>query len=509
MTLKSTSISLLAATAAVCIVVLANSLWGTIYDTRGFGDFLLLTGAAYRISKGMIPGVDFGHLYGGIDAQGVAAIMSLTGQSANSVDLFRLCATLIFSGVAAAILWRRSTFFTFSVLVAAIGSLLLSAHPLELSQPIISVSAEHSFLYNRIGNVAFLLVGLLVACRADRRLPEIVGGVLAGVIAVLALEAKPTFFVLMPAALVGLLLQRRLWAMAGAVLGAAAMLLLLDPTLARWLGSIAYSEAQLAGDENIELRNLLRKAVQIPLAESIGLFAVAAMIVSVASRNILSGVGLAMVPAAGLAMAASMGGNGSLGLLATPIFILLALTCFELARSRRPDRLVPIGVAVLVLILSLAVPQYANTIASIVEGNVRADRRLIHDGPFASYLSIPEPREAGKPSQYEMFAEGINVLNKLGASGLGIAADAGISFEYAVQGRPVAGFPLWQRASTPELSGRLSEEIDILMLSRFHATDPFQMLLRSKMMGWRRCVETDFWEIHVRPPSPVECPSPG
>lgn len=506
--MKIVTVSLFSLAAVLILVVLLNAAFGVVYDTDAFSDTLLLSGAAWRIHSGLQPGVDFGHLYGGIDATGVALIMRLIDGSIASVEYFTAFAALFFSALAAAILYRRASPFTVAATILAITVLLVGRFPLEFD-PLVRVYSSHAFLYNRIGHVTILIAGLFVALRSDLPKLDAAAGVLVGFVGVVALLAKPTFFVLAPAVLIGLLLQGRWHAAIGVLVGTAAVILALDPTLARWIGSIRYSQAQLAGSDSLPVEALIRKAVQLPLAQPLASLVAATGLGVLAMRRLrLRAVaGLLIVAVAGLAMTASMGGNGTLAALILPIAILVSLSAYEIARADAADFAQTLMVLSSITVLSVAGPQGLNVIASILEGNLRRDEMLISEGPFARYLSLPEIRPRGEPTQYEMFADGIEILSRLGpASDWGIAADQNISFEYALQARP-ADFPLWQRLNTPEVRPRetLSESIDVLLLSRHHEGNAFQTLLLDRAEGFSPCTRTGHWAVLVRDGVAADC----
>ena len=105
-------------------------------------------------------------------------------------------------------------------------------------------------------------------------------------------------------------------------------------------------------------------------------------------------------------------------------------------------------------------------------------------------------------SQYQMFADGVAELSAMGdASKWGIIADQGISLEYALLAKPVPSYPLWQRATAPELAADrpLDQGVDIVMLGRSDPAISLRDVLIGKMRGdFLLCRTSQHWEIYAR-----------
>jgi len=502
----------IAGTAFLVAVALFNVSLGLLYDTDHFGDTLFLLGAGWRAYHGLTPVLDFGHFYGGVVAEGIALTMRLSGTDALALERFALVLFFLLAGVSVSILHARISLAGWMALVLTLAVLMLSRYPLELNQPIIRIVSTHSFLYNRLGLALLLVAGLFVALRAPSGRHDRVPGALVGVLVVLAALTKPSFVVLLPGVALGLALQRR-WQALGAVLaGIGLSVAVLDPTLQKWFGSLAYIRVQVGDHASADVGALLRKAVQLPLSQPLATtLALAALAVLVATRTELASVlALLTVSGAGVGMAATMGGNGSLGQLALPVAILIALSASEIARKAGLRHAAFPQAMAHVLALALAWPHMLNLAGATLEGMVGKEQRLISSGPYQRYLSIPESAEGQtEPTQYEMFADGIDTLHGLGdPSRWGIIADHGVTFEHAVRGRPVPGYPLWQRPTAPELGEDMpiAAEADVVMLGRSNPRNEVGVLLRTKLDdAFSFCAVSTYWEIHVRRASGIRC----
>lgn len=498
--------------ALLIALAIANALFGLLYDTDHFGDTLFLLGAGWRALEGLTPVLDFGHFYGGVMAEGLAVTMRLFGSDALALERFALILLFLLSGLSALILYGRISLAGWMALVLTLAVLMLSRHPLELNDPIIRIVSTHSFLYNRFGLALLLVAGIFVALRAPSEGHDRVPGALVGFLIVLAALTKPTFIVLLPGVVLGLSLQRRWQALAAVLAGIGLSVAVLDPTLQKWFGSLAYIQAQVGGQESADVGALLRKAVQLPLSQPVATtFALAAVgLLFVTRTELASVVGLLTVSGAGIGMATTMGGNGSLGQLVLPVAILIALSASEIARKAALRHAAFPQAVAFVMVLGLAWPHILNLAGATLEGLARNEQRLIASGPYERYLSIPEDaNRLTEPTQYEMLADGINALHSLGdPSRWGIIADHGITFEHAVLGRPVPGYPLWQRTTAPELAENMpiAPEADVVMLGRSDPPTEIGMLLQGKFgEEFSLCTMSRYWEIYVRRASGIQC----
>ncbi|TCP39584.1 hypothetical protein [Rhodovulum marinum] len=512
---KRIALSCLLGTALLAGLVLLNALFGVFYDTDHFGDTLFLLGAGWRVAQGLTPVIDFGHFYGGVMAEGIAATMALFGPGAFAFDYFTLLLLGALSATAGVILFRRMSLAGMAAVILTLATLMLTRYPLELNDPIIGVVSTHSFLYNRVGLALLLLAGLYSALRAASPRGDLLPGVLVGLLVVLAMLTKPTFAVLAPAVLLALALQRRWHGLGAVLIGMVAALAVLDPTLQRWLGALAYAQAQVGDKDSAQVGLLMRKAVQIPLAQPVATtFALAALATLFVTRTQrAAALGLVVVSGAGVGMAATMGGNGSLGQLALPMAILIALAAAEIAHRANLAPAFTLRAIAFCLVAAFALPHGANLARAAIEGYAQRDRMLISEGPYASYLALSKGvgRNSTPAAQYEMLADGIAALHRLGdPSQWGIVADNGVIFEHAILGRPVPGYPLWQRPEAPELAPDLpiAPEADIAMIGRSGTMGEVGRILTAKLRpDFIPCTTSTHWTIHVRRTSAIACPT--
>ncbi len=494
---------------AMASIVMINIALGVFYDSDHFGDTLFLLGAGWRAHEGLTPTLDFGHFYGGTMANGLALTMRAAGHGIFVFDIFTLGLTAALVALAAALFAGRLTPAGLAALAAALTALILTRHPLEMSAAVTGVVSTHSFLYNRFGLAAAMLAVLFVAlapASAHAR-REFWGALSLGALAVLVLLSKPTFFVLPIGLALGLAVQGRWRGLAGAGIGTLGAMALLDPFGARWLASVAYAQAQVGGQESAQIPALIRKTVQIPLAQPLALVLVLGGLgyLTAQRRRLAALAGAVIVTGAGLGMAASMGGNGSLGQLALPLALALVLGAAEIARAEELAGQGPLRLAALALATALVLPHLANLAGAAVEGYRARAEMQVPQGPYARYLSRAETEP--RPTQYDRLADGVAALHALGdPSGWGIIADRGVSFEYAVLGRVVPGYPLWQRVTAPELApGKpLAPGADVVLLGRSRTedggtNDPLRTVLEAKMgADFRPCATSRHWDIFIR-----------
>lgn len=498
-------------TAVMAAVVLLNGLLGgTFYDTDHFADTLFMLGAGWRVHEGLTPATGFGHFYGGLLEQGLGMTMRFLGPGIFTFDYFTLLLTLIITGLAILALHRRMSVTGLAALALMIAALLLTRYPLESSGAIFRVVSTHSFLYNRFALAIVAIAGLFVALRAEVERDDILGGMIVGILAGAIILVKPTFIIMPPAIALGLLIQRRWQALAAFLAGLVLVILLLDPDLARWRASFVYAMAHVGQQDGNNLNALIRKAIQVPLAQPVAL----TLSLAAAGYLLVKRISLATILAVfilagvGIGMTATMGGNGSLGQLALPITIFVGLAAAEIASRRGLDQAPVLRAMAFCALAGFTLPHMVNLLAAAAEGYRERNAMLIDQGPYARYLSQPEPSENSLGgTQYQMLADGIKVLNAMGnASQWGIVADEGISFEHALLARPVPGYPLWQRSTAPEFApgNPFPPEADVVLLSRNNSDSPVRDLIGHKIReDFKLCRTSAYWEIHVRQSSNI------
>lgn len=493
-----------ACTALMVCTVLFNALFGGVfYDTDHFSDSLFILGAAWRSHEGLTPAVDFGYFYGGVLEDGLALTMRLLGHGVFVFDYFTLLLALGLAVAVRLILGRSLSRAGLAAVILLVTLLMLTRHPLEYDHAVSTVVSTHSFLYNRFGLAVVVIAGLHVALPSPGRNAEILGGVGVGLLVGLTALVKPTFAILAPAVIAGLMLQRRWGALGGALAGMAGAILSLDPQLARWRGALAYSMAQIGEDRAARLDYVAMKALRGLLVQPLATFLTAIAIGSLLVRRVSvpAALGLLLVALAGVGMTATMGGH--IGQVILPITLMIALAAAEIAGQRGLEQRGPLRILAFCMVAALALPHAANLLAAAVEGNRKQGELLLTEGPYARYLSMPFRAEDPMPtSQYQMFADGVAELAAMGdASQWGIIADQGISFEYALLARPVPGYPLWQRPTAPELAADrpLGPEVDVVLLGRSSPAVSLRDVLMAKMGDdFLPCRTSRHWEIHVR-----------
>lgn len=483
-----------------------------MYDTNNFGDTLFIIGSGWRSNNGLVPAVDYGHFYGGFVTDIISITIDLVGKHANAFDIALI---LIATGAVIACvvlgshrMHRDAVWMLCSVVVV----LMLTRHPLESAESVTRLVSTHAFSYNRVGLACCLLcivyAGMPLSEGRHETLWELLAGGVAGAVLAVAALTKPTFIVLVPAMLLALSLQGRWLALAVTALGCAVVLNLLDPGIERVRAAFTYAQASVGARDDAQVVALIRKAIQILLAQPVALTLVIAAAVAILYcavqlwRQVLA---VALVSGGGIGMAATMGGGGILGQLALPILLAAVLVLAELLRRHGHTLAILLRVMAMVLCVSFVVPHIANLLGVTLEAYARQDRVRIQDGPYAGYLHVLETSDLvpGRASQYEMFAEGIEVLNALGSqTERGIIADNGITFEFALLAKPVTGFPLWPRPHLPEFADGvpLPPETDLILLGHGPQTDPvIGPVIRGKLTDeFVLCKRTRYWEIIAR-----------
>ncbi len=478
-----------------------------VYDTHHFGDTSFILGAGWRVYSGLEPAIDFGHFYGGFISSWLALAMWLFEPSVHAYHQTTLMMFVAASAAALAICWRRVSGNMILAIILLIATLLFTLHPLEVDQSVTRIWSAHSFLYNRVGFVLMILCALFLTFPSGSILREICLGALVGAIVVAAAYTKSPFTILGPAVLLGLLIQARLAAAAGVAVATVALVLVIDPGAQRFLAAHAYIDANVGARDDAQVFALLRKAVQIILAQPIALVAVLGAVIT-ALRYEWAGLravlGMLIVVGAGIGMAATMGGGGNLGQLALPAACIALICLAELSKNRADITAPFLDLMALVVLAAFAMPHLANLAGAHLEGYANRSSATITQGPYRDYLSVPEGgTENGQLSQYQMLSEGLAELTTLELdSRLGIIADNGVSFEFARMARPVPGYPLWPRPNAPELAAdrRIPPEADIVMMGRGAQTDTYVgPALRGKLTDdFVLCASSGSWDIFVR-----------
>ncbi|MEE4237752.1 MAG: hypothetical protein V2I51_13625, partial [Anderseniella sp.] len=232
------------AVAVLVTMMVVVVLWSPVaYDTHEFGDTHFILGAAWRQYNGLVPTVDFQHFYGGFTSWVIAQAITLFGPSVHAFDYALVMLLAGFGLASAAVFWRRVSGMGAAITLLVIATLIFTRQPLELVQSLIRIYSSHASLYNRVGLVIVVIVGLFAALPSRSRPAELVGSVVTGGLLVTAMLTKPTFIVLIPAVALALMVQARWTALAATALVTMASLMIVDPWGARWYASFEYAQA--------------------------------------------------------------------------------------------------------------------------------------------------------------------------------------------------------------------------------------------------------------------------
>lgn len=490
----------------LCFVALALlGLGGVFYDTEHAGDTGFILGAGWRVYNGLEPAIDFGHFYGGFTSTLVALAMGIFGTDIHALEGAFLLAALGAALAAVVIGWGGLSRLGLAAVIATTTTLMLTRYPLEVSGAVTEVIAAHSFLYNRLGFVAVLLAGVYVSFAAPSRGLEIGRSVLIGAILVAAAFTKPTFAVLIPAVLIGLVIQRRWTGLLGCIAGLAAVMALVDPVAAQLRAASAYIAASVGERGDAQITAVIRKAIQVPMAQPVAMAAgLAGLVLALRHLRVLWAPLLAVVgvAVAGVGMAATMGGGGSLGHLALPVICMALITLSGIMARQDLPTAPTTGLLSLVVVFAFALPHLANLAGVTLEARSHRDAVRISQGAYAGYLNIPRDAEAQAVTQYDMLVDGIDALQTLGDhSDRGIVADSNILFEFPLRARPVPGFPLWPRAHSPEFDAATAPiEVDLILLGRGAVRDATlgPVLRRWVSDDFQLCRQSAYWDIYAR-----------
>lgn len=509
MTLNRIIYALMAA-AGLIVLLMAFLIWRSplVYDTDHLGDTLFIMGAAWRTFSGLQPTIGFNHFYGGLSSNLIGMSMYLFGPSVKAFDYALILLFGMTGCFLACICWKRVSLSGFVISLCFIATLAFTRYPLEVGQAITELYSTHSFLYNRIGLILFLITGLYAALPSRTRNAEIIAGFLAGVLLLGVALAKPTFLILMPMAAFAVIIQSRWHGLLALCGGFLIALAIFDPWAGRWISSYAYVQASVGDRADAQVSQLIRKAVLMPLVQPVALGMVCASLCILLfgrPRPWRQIIATGVITIAGLGMATTMGGGGSYGHLAIPVLGFTLIAGAELANRFQPSAPRISDLMAGILVAAFMIPHSINLLGTTLDVASLRDQTLIHEGPMAAYIAVSK-ENAGRLSsvkQYRMLADGISALHGLGdMSDMGIIADNGISFEFALKAAPVADYPLWPRAHSPELAPDLPlpDDVTIVLLGNGAHRDPdIGTVLRAKLTdAFRHCLTTTYWEIYLR-----------
>lgn len=515
--------------AVILVQIVALLAMPIVYETKHLGDTLFLLNEGWRVYLGLKPGVDFGSFYPGLAAHFIALSYALFGLSVRAVNIAPLLQLAVILPLAGVVLYRRCEAFSFMATMALIATCLLTRAPLEDQIALTDLASAHSFSYNRLGLACCLILALLVLLspRAASR-DEWLAGAAGGLALALALTSKWSFVLLVPAVLLALVLQRRHAAILGLVAVGVLGWMALDPLGRQLFGSAAYmqvvarAESMFGGLGGVVYKSLLMFLWHLWAFLILGITLVKATLT-------LPGRARWVWLASAVLVGGAIGGNllvmGSfviVGHQVLPVLAAMSIACLEQTRGRDTALRSLQRTLAAVLAAAFLLPHLTNSLLTTTAAFKNRNQVLIADGPMRDYLqrydygSLPPNREkilaeaaatvaqvGTIPSdmQYPVFVDGLSALQRLGdLSNIGIVSDGLVNFEFALGARPVVGFPLWPRLSSPEISGsdRIPNEADIVMVLR-HGVGPFGEVLKERMGDqFRPCLSAAIWDVFVR-----------
>lgn len=531
-----------ATAAAIVMIALTAGAFGlvpVVYDTLHLQDTMFLADIGWRVYSGADPVTDFEHLYGGVMARTIALAYELAGPRIKALDY---AALILWAGVMAllgVVAVRRVDAFMAAATAALVSAVLFARQPFEATFHVHEANAAHSFVYNRFGTGAMIVLGLFAIVPARVRGVEWAAALIAGVACFVLALTKSTFMLVAPAVAIALLIQAR-WVSAGlAALGFAGAAVVLDPGLRLIVASLEYNAAFRGA--GMSLGQSVEKAIDVVLAHQMSII----FFLIVAASFVLRGEGPARrAGLAGLVLAAamgatavSMGAHWITGQQALPLLGGLCLALWAHARRAGADRRTIAGahhraIAGAVaggLVLVVVVPHMAVTLVTAYDAMRHRDLALIEAPPLSAYLArsddfadeLSAAHRTADPSQrlaeaahqrlrrggevssgvdYALLVDGLSALDALGdVAEHGIVSDGGYSFTFGMQSRPVLGFPTWPETGSPEIQpGRaLPDDVDIVMLTR-PVPRFITPLLREKMGAFRECRRSTLWIFYVR-----------
>lgn len=500
---------LIAATIAiVSLFVLITLLSPIVFDTDHFSDTIFILGSAWRSYSGLVPAVDFGHFYGGTTSSMIALAFKIFGVNVKAIDYAQILVFLFFSGCIAYLAFTKVSKITTSFLLLLVATLVFTRFPLEIGLSITGVHSTHSFIYNRLGLASLPIILILCSFKGSERKLEIIDGLLIGALLVFTLFLKFSFIVLAPAVFIALLIQGRFITLLACILSVAIIIMLMGSMAGALQGSYNYVMASIGDRPEASIGVIIKKAAQVfaahPLALALTMGALIALWDNLASvwKKLL---GTAAIIGAGFAVSATMGEAVNIGHMAIPLFAACILVAYEISVRQSNQYQHMIKLCLTFMMLSLSLPHLGNSTVSSLMAVIKKDQMLFQKGPLAGYLSAPSSRMfyEQNATQYEMLAEGVEVLSAVeNIQEMGIVADNLISFEFAMQSKPVADYPLWMRESSAEFvqNKGISASADIVMISRhpYGRSGVGNMLFERIQTSFSLCQQTKNWDIFVR-----------
>lgn len=508
------NVSICGGLAVTALLLLVTLFIPIVYDTLHVTDTTFLAQVARWILDGAMPGVDFGHFYGGMHEWFVAQGLRLSGGTIKALDYALVFEFLVIAIGLLLITWRRFDPVLIVLLVLLIAALLFARTPLEEYPFLRSIDSAHSFAYNRLGSALAVLCAAALLVQSRSHGGEALTGAVAGIASVTAMLAKSTFFPVALALLFGLALSRRWIALAGSVIAMAAFFLWLDPTGARTFGTLSYSMA--SSGTGVSESWLIRKAIQLIYTQQVQVIALLVLLVMVLrARSLLPVCCAVMLLTAFWATTVTMGPAGLAGHQSAPLLATVAVLLLPYTRSAA----LPIAA---VLYLSFVLPHTFNTLGAAAKAMLRAGHVVEESGPLAGYYADGEtsfnmrrnPETAiVKAAQYRASGQedtGVDYIRLMDAlrlvqeipdlPGLGLVSDTRLGISFAAGTLRVEGFPAWLRNNSPEMAADRTplRDASLILLS-----DPtpsrYTETVRSHMGDdFTFCARSPLWVLYVR-----------
>ena len=504
-------------------------------DQIHMDDIVLLANVAWRGVNGFVPVIDYPHFYGGFAEFFVTAAFRLFGVSYKVVDYAFVMLFAVSAVMSGALYWKRLTLAEASLLTVLGAALILSLDPLEAFQ---HFKPGHSFVYNHVG-VVLMMALTVFACRGagDSR-AELMSAVAAGGVLYALVLLKTVFGAIGIAMILACLVQKRWTSAALVVAGASAAMLLLDPGMARALGSL---DLLLASDAAAEAGGLGGRLVVASLmleTQAVGIAVVLILAVMLWRRRRWDSLPLiASLFLCGLGYGAAMlatGGNPQHKMM--PLLTVAAILIGKaLTEGRDGERSVThdalVGAVPVVIAFSWIVPAIATSGIALSQSFAMADQALVRDGPMARYVvfekdkagadqlgpAISDARrrtggdEITDRDEYVVFADGLNLLRQIDdVAAFGIVSNGRMfDFTAPLQSRIVPTFPVWPTAASPELTSRapLGRDVDlVMMVDEMPSLDLVSAPLARRMgTDFRPCRRSAFWTLYARRDARLGC----
>lgn len=533
MSAGATKLSLILNVLVALFLVIALIIAPIAVDQIHMDDTLLLANVGWRGVNGCAPVIDYPHFYGGFAESFVIASFWAFGVSFKALDYAFVMLFAAATLLTWLLCWKRLRVFETSLLTAIAAALIVSLYPIESHE---KFSPAHSFVYNHVG-IVLMLALTVFACRPlkSRRL-EFVSALAAGGALYALVLLKTTFGIFGLSVILACLIQRR-WSSAGLVLvGAIFVLLLLDPTMDRALGSLELLMTSGAASQagglkgRMFIASLMMETQAVPIAILLILTIALWRRVKWDSWQLIASM---LICGAGYGAAMLSTGLSPQYKLLPFLVVAALLICKELTATRAAESSVKhhllISSVPIVFAYLLIVPAVATSAIALSLAFKHSDASLVEQGPLSQYVVIDptKPDRAGSAGErlaaatattlqrvgggqvsdreeYVMLADGVALLRKFdNVSALGIVSNGRMfDFTAPLQAKVVQSFPVWPTAESPELMLRkpLEADVDIvMMLDEIPQLELVSGALRTRMgQEFRPCLRSAFWTLFVR-----------